>query len=115
MEKAKKIRTIAIGIVALIIVSAVIFFVLKHRNSQEDVEEDDEDYDDDDYNEEKTIDLNEEEELFKRVNKAEFKPTEETNQTEQISQKTNQPEEDSNEIIENYFKNLEDKRKGKHF
>lgn len=117
MEKAKKIKTIAVSIVALIIILGIIFFVLKHKKSRVDVAGDDTEYDEDeeDYDNEETIDLEEEEELFRRVNKAKFKPVEEIKPEEEIPQKTNKSLEESDEIVEDYFKSLEDKRKGKHF
>ena len=70
--------------------------------------------------------MDEEEELFKRVNKSQFNSVQKIeNTTEDSAQKynkikenkseNNRHEENKSEIVENYFKSLEDKRKGKHF
>ncbi len=116
MKKAGKIKRAAIGIFALIIIGVIIFFALKYKKAQENTDENDVEYDEeDDYDEEETINLDEEEELFKRVNKAKFKPIEEMNKKNEFSPKINQSEQESKEIVENYFRSLEDKRKGKHF
>ena len=116
MKKAKKIKTIAVSIVSLIIIFAIIFFVLKYKKSKAGIAEDDREYDEDeeDYDDEETINLEKEEELFRRVNKAKFKPVEEVNLEEDL-QKTNKSVTESNETVEDYFKSLEEKQKGKHF
>ena len=125
INKAKKIRRIGLGILAIVAVGIVVFFIIKNKKLQED---DDFEYEEESEEDESRIDLNEEEELFKRVNKDNFKPIEEDasskekiesqeekNATKETTQSNSQNEEDHRQILENYFKDSDDKRKGKHF
>lgn len=132
VKKANIIRTIFIGVVILIILAIIIFFIIKHKN---DIEKNDKyEYDDEDS---ETLDLDEEEELFKRVDKKEFlkkvNDNDEINSNKKVRNEEikvqkkatfknsiNEEEfddeygEDDDEM-NNYFGTLKDKRKGKHF
>ena len=134
VKKANTIRTIFLGIVILIIVAIIIFFIIKHKKNIE--ENDKYEYDDEDS---ETLDLDEEEELFKRVDKKEFlkrvKDNDEINDNKKVRneeiktvKKSNfknsineeeyddeYDEDEDDDEINNYFGTLKDKRKGKHF
>ena len=69
IKKANKIRAIILGIIGFIIVAIIVFFIVRKNMYEEDFDEDDYDYDSED---KEKIDLNEEDELFKRVNKEIF-------------------------------------------
>lgn len=126
MKKAQTIRNIAFGCFGLLIVGIIIFIIVKHRKLKMDSfkEDDEELYEDDvninddsEFNYEEKIDKSDEE-LFRRVNKSQFKPIKDDTTIiksidEQINNKSN--EEDNKEIMDNYFRNLDTKRKGKHF
>ncbi len=131
LKKANKIRTI--GLIAFIIValSVIIFLIVRHKKlnddsdefkySSEEDDEDEEEIEDNDNIEFKDdrINLNEDEELFRRVNKSKFAPLEDTKKTknsEDTSPKSVlKDDKEKSDIFENYFKNIDSKRKGKNF
>ncbi len=105
----------------------IIFFVIKHKRLNKSFD-DSEDFNDSEYEEEnddefeqkeEKINLDEEAELFRRVNKSKFSMLENSNATEtneqNIAKTSIKDEEEKTEFIENYFRNLDNKRKGKHF
>ena len=123
MNKAKKIRSIGIGILAIIVVGIIIFFIVQHKKNknnelndyEDDYEDDFEDEIDDDEKEEH-LNLDNETELFKRVNKSQFKTIQNKEEdNEKNVPETKKIETEKSEVIENYFRSLENKRKGKHF
>ena len=130
MKKAQKIRNIAFGCFGVLILGIILFIFIKHRKTKMNTfdEKDEENYEYQDeygYNEdiennyEQKIDKSDEE-LFRRVNKSEFKLVNDDKMnlkenTEQINKDSSEEDEGNKEIIDNYFKNLDKKRKGKHF
>lgn len=75
IKKANKIRYIFLGTVLFIVIASIVFIIVRHnikKNDDEDKEEDDEIYD---YNkkENERLNLDDEDELFSRVNKDEKK------------------------------------------
>jgi len=122
VKKANKIRKIIIGLILFIIVCIIIFIIARKRyNKNEELY----DYEDED---KETIDLNEEEEFFKRVNREEFgkkeeiekaveKDIEETPINDNLQNKVDSLNEESNEEknIEKTDQFRTSKRKGKHF
>ena len=122
VKKANKIRKIIIGLILFIIVCIIIFIIARKRyNKNEELY----DYEDED---KETIDLNEEEEFFKRVNREEFgkkekiekaveNDIEETPINDNLQNKVDSLNEESNEEknIEKTDQFRTSKRKGKHF
>lgn len=106
VKKAKKIRYILFGIGGFIIAGIIVFFIGKHRFNTRLLEEDKYEYEDDE-----KINLDDEEELFHRVNKEIFTK----------SKKEEQPQEDKIEIEKDnekeekmeFFRTT--KKRGKHF
>ena len=125
IKKANKIRLILIGSFLAVVLGIIIFFVVRHKKmkNEELYNEDDEEYSEEEPNEvdkkaEETIDLNNEEELFKRVNKSKFKSTD-FKETDKI---INEKKENSNteynkktEITDGQLKKIDNNLKGKHF
>ena len=125
MKKAQKIRRIAFGIFGVAVLMIIIIILVKHKKSQNDDNIEENEEDELEYNEEKSekhsiekLD-NSDDELFKRVNKAKFKALiEEDSQTDNnvnADLDTVKSEEENREIVEEYFRSLDTKRKGKHF
>ncbi len=121
MKKAHKIRNIVIGLFAFIIISITFFFIIKHKRNQKEAMEDskyefedemENDLDDD--SQEDSLNLDGEEELFKRVNKEKFKIAQNNNDTE-LTKQFVKNEENKDKLEDNYFKNSDEQRKGKHF
>ncbi len=110
-----------LGFFALIIISIAIILIIKHRRNQKDMLEDSkyEIEDEDDYNDnskEDYLDLDEEEDLFRRVNKEKFKFVQKKDDNNiELAKQLDESEKNKAEVVENYFRSLEDKRKGKHF
>ena len=116
------------------------FFVISHKKAKnkEFDEYFDEEIDNNNYDNEEKIDKSDEE-LFKRVSKEQFNSLSDDTvifKTEQITKNENEDvnnkddiinkkitennlnkkeQEEKEEIIENYFRSLDNKRKGKHF
>ena len=124
VKKANKIRTILIGIVVAIIIGIIIFFIARHKIISDEIENDKYEYDEED---DDTLDLDGEEELFKRVNKEEFKKKIDDAEDLKINEnrieqkpetKPNTKLEDDDSIDEEryeFFRTSIEKRKGKHF
>lgn len=135
MQKAKKIRGIGIGIFVVLVAGIVVFFVIQNKKNKEDDSDDIEENYEDDFedtskdayedvkaykvkrkSQEERLDLDNEDELFKRVNKSQFKPVKKIEKSPvNNTPENNKSNENKTEIIEKYFKNLEEKRKDKHF
>ena len=135
MQKAKKIRGIGIGIFVVLVAGIVVFFVIQNKKNKEDDSDDIEENYEDDFedtskdayedvkaykvkrkSQEERLDLDNEDELFKRVNKSQFKPVKKIEEKHvKNTPENNKSNENRTEIIEKYFKNLEEKRKDKHF
>ena len=125
LEKAKKIKTMAIGALAFIIFIIIVFLVIRHKrlnnglDDAEDLSDDEYEEDYEDEYEEKRINLDEDDDLFKRVNKSKFNMLVDTKEIEKndenIEQISKKNGDEKSAIIENYFKDLDNKRKGKHF
>ena len=133
MKKAQTVRRIALGVFGAIILFIIVVVFIRQRKSKintfDENDEENGEYDDE-YDDEEVYDKDIEndyekkieksdEELFRRVNKSKFKPVnDDTNilkiNDEQINKQSNE-EEDNKEIMDNYFRNLDTKRKGKHF
>lgn len=109
---------VALGLAVL---SIVVFVIIKYKKAKDDLEDDKYSYENDEdieYEEEK-IDLDEDEELFRRVNKSKFRPLEDTkklvNSSDNSDKTVLKDEEEKSDVFDNYFKNIDNKRKGKHF
>ncbi len=109
---------VALGLAVL---SIVVFVIIKYKKAKDDLEDDKYSYENDEdieYEEEK-IDLDEDEELFRRVNKSKFRPLEDTkklvNSSDNSAKTVLKDEEEKSDVFDNYFKNIDNKRKGKHF
>lgn len=121
VKKANRIRTILIAVGIVIIVGIIIFFIARHKIVEDEKENDKYEYDEED--DDDTLDLDGEEELFKRVNKEEFKRKldEDNNKTQEIQNseiKANIASEVDDDIDEEryeFFRTSIEKRKGKHF
>ena len=125
IKKANKIRLILIGSFLAVVLGIIIFFVVRHKKmkNEELYNEDDEEYSEEEPNEvdkkaEETIDLNNEEELFKRVNKSKFK----MNDYKETDTIINEKKEDNNTenkeqttLTDEYFRRFDNNSKGKHF
>ena len=119
VRTAKRNRFIVIGIGLFILICGVIFIIAKNRYKVED-EEDDEDEEDEateEFENNEKINLNEEEALFRRVNREDFKirenPTQNKNSIENKKKQIN-----SNEISlkkNNEFEEKDARKKGRHF
>jgi len=116
IKKAKRNRYIVIGIGVFILVGIIVFIIVKNRNQDEDDEEYDEDEDNNETNHDEKINLSEEEGLFRRVNREDFKLESKTSQKsinnenrEKIISKANF------EKNQNDLEDMDIKRKGKHF
>lgn len=123
IKKANKIRLILIGSFLAVVLGIIIFFVVRHKKmkNEELYNEDDEEYSEEEPNEvdkkaEETLDLNNEEELFKRVNKSKFKSTD-FKETDKIINEENSNTEynKKTEITDEHFKKSDNNLKGKHF
>ncbi len=142
ISKANKIRKILfiliLVFVALIITGFIIYFKNKKNEEDDGIYEYDEEDLDNTENEEnnKKIDLNEDEELFKRVNRQKFSVAKEANKmlqddnknemSNRIDTENKNPERignieikekknNSNNMIEEYFRTSKSDKKGKHF
>ena len=76
IKKANKIRYIFFGTVIFIVVASIVFIIVRHNMRKEDSEDEKEDDEIYDYNKKKEIErlnLDDEDELFSRVNKDEKK------------------------------------------
>ena len=121
VKKANKIRTILIAIGIAIIVGIIIFFIARKKIVEDEKENDKYEYDEED--DDDTLDLDGEEELFKRVNKEEFKRKvdEDNNKNQGVQnseKKANIASEVNDDIDEEryeFFRTSIEKRKGKHF
>ena len=127
VRKANRIRTIRIAVGIVIIVGIIIFFIARHKIVEDEKENDKYEYDEED--DEETLDLDGEEELFKRVNKEEFKKKVEVEENrnlnsndnkfeQEIATNTSTEKEYDNDIDEEryeFFRTSIEKRKGKHF
>ena len=111
----------------LAVLSIVVFVIIKYKKAKDDLEDDNYSYENDEYEEndediefeEEKIDLDEDEELFRRVNKSKFRPLEDTkklvNSSDNSDKTVLKDEEEKSDVFDNYFKNIDNKRKGKHF
>ena len=116
IKKAKRNRYIVIGIGVFILVGIIVFIIVKNRNQDEDDEEYDEDEDNNETNHDEKINLSEEEGLFRRVNREDFKLESKTSQKSINNE--NQDKITSKANFEKNQNDLEDRdmrRKGKHF
>lgn len=114
-KKANKVRLIFIGMFLAVILGIIIFFIVRHRKLKNeelyDQEYGEEESEEEENNDEETLDLDNEEELFKRVNKSKFKITDNKETDKIISEKN----ENNKVITDEYFRRLDDNSKGKHF
>lgn len=119
-KKANRIRLILIGLFLAVVLGIIIFFVVRHKKmkNEEVYEEDDEEYSEEESNEEEVLDLDNEEELFKRVNKSKFK----MNDYKETDTIINEKKEDNNTenkeqttLTDEYFRRFDNNSKGKHF
>ena len=119
-KKANKVRFIFIGLFLAVVLGITIFFVVRHKKmkNEELYDEDDENYSEEETDEEEVLDLDNEEELFKRVNKSKFKMTD-YKETDTI---INEKKEDNNTenkeqtiLTDEYFRRFDNNSKGKHF
>ena len=125
IKKANKIRLILIGSFLAVVLGIIIFFVVRHKKmkNEELYNEDVEEYSEEEPNEvdkkaEETIDLNNEEELFKRVNKSKFKSTDFKETDKIINEKKENNNTEYNkktEITDGQLKKIDNNLKGKHF
>ena len=124
-KKADKIRQIFIGLFLAVALGIIIFLVVRHKKlkdeelyDEDDEEDNEEGNDEEESNEEEVLDLDNEEELFKRVNKSKFKMTD-YKETDTI---INEKKEDNNTenkeqtiLTDEYFRRFDNDSKGKHF
>lgn len=122
MQKANRIRAILLGIVAFIIIAIIVFFIAKQLLNREKVDDNLYDYDLED---KEKLNLEEEEELFKRVNKEKFSEKvrnddieikQEDKRNEEIENRFQEEKNDNiEEKAENFFRTSKTKPRGKHF
>ena len=113
VKKANIIRIVLIGIVAVVIMVIIIFFILKNKFKKDD----DDKYEYDEEEDEDTFDLNNEETLFRRVNKEQFmsKIKDDNDEIGFSSDVQYDRENDFEDETPKYTKTLGFKEKGKHF
>ena len=121
-KKANKVRLIFIGMFLAVILGIIIFFIVRHRKLKNeelyDQEYGEEESEEEENNDEETLDLDNEEELFKRVNKSKFK----MNDYKETDTIINEKKEDNNTenkeqttLTDEYFRRFDNNSKGKHF
>lgn len=118
-KKANRIRLILIGLFLAVVLGIIIFFVVRHKKmkNEEVYEEDDEDYSEEETDDE-VLDLDNEEELFKRVNKSKFKTADNKEKDKIINEKkedNNTENKEQTTLTDEYFRRFDNNSKGKHF
>ena len=119
IKKANKIRAILFGVIAFIIICIFIFIIVRHKYNKAVIDDDAYDYDSED---KERLNLDDEEELFSRINKEKFEETVKDEKVTKVkkeldkSEKHNIKEEkDEPEEREDFFRTTRPKSKGKHF
>ena len=123
-KKANRVRFIFIGLFLAVVLGIIIFFVVTHKKlkNEELYDEDDEEYSEEETDEEESndevLDLDNEEELFKRVNKSKFKMTDYKETDTIINEKkedNNTENKEQTTLTDEYFRRFDNNSKGKHF
>lgn len=138
ISKANKIRKILFILILVFVAVIITGFIIYFRNKKNEDDDSIYEYDEEDLedNEDEKIDLDEEEEFFKRVNKQKFSVAKEANKmlqdedknetSSKLNMDNKKPERignieikekknDSNNMIEEYFRTSKTDKKGKHF
>ena len=138
ISKANKIRKILFILILVFVAVIITGFIIYFRNKKNEDDDSIYEYDEEDLedNEDEKIDLDEEEELFKRVNRQKFSVAKEANKmlqddnknemSNRIDTENKNPERignieikekknNSNNMIEEYFRTSKTDKKGKHF